>query len=66
MTGLVVYWLAFRLDTERRVTLALVVFAVSAAVVNLWVVAIGNSAPPDAVTVSPDGKVAPESEEKKP
>lgn len=66
IAGLAVYSLAFRLDAGYRVMLALLVFAVSSVIITVWVVVVGDRAPPDAVTVTPDGKLAPASEEKEP
>ena len=66
LAGVAVYLLTFRLHAGYRVMLTLLVFAVPSVIITVWVMAVGDRAPPDAVTVTPDGKVAPASEEKEP
>jgi uncharacterized membrane protein len=56
VVALFVYAATSRLGAGARVALALVVFAVPAVSVTLWVVIRGDKAPPGAVTVNPNDK----------
>jgi hypothetical protein len=51
IAAVVVYLLAARSRRTIRIAIALAVFVVPSAALTAWVFAVGDKAPPDAVTV---------------
>ena len=66
VAALIVFALTYQLGILARVLIALLVFAIPAALVTVWIIRVGDKAPPDAVTVSPKGEKLPPSGEQKP
>ena len=54
--GVIAFFVMSRLGIYMRVSIALAIFVIPSLVATLWIIKIGDKAPPDAITIYPDAK----------